>query len=287
MLHGEMRIEDGDVVPNSYVFYDPFYPQDDYNARRISAVTGCTLIPVFFTGHDCIQPFAGTTVARELIEKSVAADVPGLRALANRLRRNHWARKHHLACGLAARHPKWALGIYEKYSVEIPTDRYVDFARELSAKGLIEEAVDWSRRGFEEETQDKGRLNSHATLLIKAKRYEEATRVALIGLALEPGSFVFTRRLSEAFAGMKDLGKAIVWAIASIDGKPADATGHNHLAGLLFQAGRLDEAEQACRRALRFEPDNRAFQNRLDGILVRKDRSAAGSRSEPDRHVTA
>lgn len=268
-LHEGMRIAANDAVPNTYVFYDPFYAADAYNAERIAEVTGCTLIPVYCTGHDCIQPFAGTAVVKELIDRCLAADVPGLRALANRLRRAHWARKQHLAIHLLRRHPRWALRLYEKYCMDIGRERFADFAAALAANGLVQEAVAWSTKGFDEHTRDKGRLNAHVTLLLRAKKFEDAKRFARLGLTLDAASFMFTRRMSEACAGMNDLDEAIRWARASIENRQEDASGYNHLAGLLARSGRFIDAEAACKTALELEPSNQAFAERLRSILAR------------------
>jgi len=122
-IHGDMEIDAGDLVPLSYVIYDPRREDDNEHAELIAQHAGVSLVPVRFSDHVSVWVIGGTERAASLINWIATTDADVSFELYKKL--NVWKKdlphyRLYLALALFKCHRRWSLAILESI-MTLPT----------------------------------------------------------------------------------------------------------------------------------------------------------------------
>lgn len=151
-----------------------------------------------------------------------------------------------------------------------PTALYF-LASALRAKGLWPDAAAAYARALGANGQNAAAYDEYGAVLVELKRYEEAEQAIRAAIAIDP----------EAGNPHTNLGRLLVRlpgkaeeALAHHDfclaQKPDYAEAHSNRAAALYALGRLDEAEESCRRAISLKPQLAEAHSNLGNVLQRR-----------------
>jgi len=152
-IHEGMEIVAGDVVPFSYVIYDPSRADDNEHAELIAQNSDVTLVPVKYSDHVTVRIIGGYGRAALLINWLATTDTNVSSELHKKL--NIWKKdlihyRLYLAIAMQKAHPDWAVQVLESI-MRLPTldsasgaeacrllmtRGYPDIARGLASKML-------------------------------------------------------------------------------------------------------------------------------------------------------
>lgn len=98
-LMDDMLIVQSDAkAASKYLFFDPLFKEDELHNRYLQEqFPDARFIRMFHTGHDTIQAFASSKIAKSLIEACSADDELAVRSIASQARRASVIRREKLA----------------------------------------------------------------------------------------------------------------------------------------------------------------------------------------------
>jgi Flp pilus assembly protein TadD len=107
---------------------------------------------------------------------------------------------------------------------------------------------------------------THARILVRSLRHEEALEAASQALRLEPGSALVLAMLAAIYHPWRD-DLAVEAAQKAVSLDPASDLAHGNLASALWGLGRIDEAEKHAQEAVRLNPKQLSYRANLALIL--------------------
>ena len=135
-----------------------------------------------------------------------------------------------------------------------PTGRTLEEARKLAAAGRVDEALAMIRQEMDLAPADSRPRAMEITVLIGAKRTEEALKAVERALAGSPGNPNFLYLRGAARMAAKDLAGAEKDYRQTLAAQPAHVGAMNDLAVLLISSNRKDEARELLRKVLEIRP---------------------------------
>lgn len=238
-LHERMCIREGDLANNSYVFFDPVYSEDRFNAENIAELKpSVKLVNVRFTHHFPIELFASSTSLSILIELVVNGDELKIRQLVNQKRRKSRVRLRYLAEVVSRKKPEIGLRILDEYKHKLSSDDLLN-----------------------------GYFNI-GQFFKKIKLFKEALTCFQNCMDLAPRNEKYIVPFINILSSLGEHDKAQKSAKEFLEIRQSPAV-NNALCGAFLSQGKLDEAECAILAAIKYSdlPD---FQLRLARIKGRK-----------------
>jgi Flp pilus assembly protein TadD len=135
-----------------------------------------------------------------------------------------------------------------------PTGRNLEEARKLAAAGQIDQALSVIRQEIGLVPADPRPRAAEISLLLAAKRNEEALKSVESALAGSPGNPDLLYLRGAVRMGMNDLPAAEKDFRQALAGRPDHVAAMNDLAVLLMTNGRKDEARELLRKVLEIRP---------------------------------
>lgn len=232
-------IQRQNIAQNTYIIYDPYYPEDRFNAEKIQQVSDTvTLMVAPFMHHFPLELFIGSKNTLDLFSLILKRDNATIRKTIRKKRRKSQTRIRYLIELLAVRNPNLAATYYSKYNVELKADGKAWLC------GVISDAFQ------------------------KTDEIDKAKDYAIISVNISSENITFLRRLSLLHLKLEEYDDAFTYIKKAIGIKPHDVNLLNGLVSIYLKKGDRNSAFDILIKALVISPDNRELLFRISSICL-------------------
>jgi Flp pilus assembly protein TadD len=282
--HAGMRLTRDEAPEFGVLMADPYHPEDRLNADMLVADGGLHWLRTPFVGHAAIWLLTETGFLRQVMDKILMADMPGLRSGLRARRGNNvhwffWVAQH----AFLHNRPALASRLWNR-AEELGLDRVIrerevmrllgDAMRRLIDRGRREEAHALALQRAAECQGDPVVLAQIGHILIGMGEGEAAEEPFRASLALRRDIGHVHTGLSMVVASKGRLEEAIAIARDGIRDAPGDPGLHIHLGYLLLNAARLEDAQAQFEIVLSQMPDHAGALTGKSNVLAAYGRQA-------------
>ncbi|WP_159996086.1 tetratricopeptide repeat protein [Roseomonas sp. 18066] len=285
-LHAGMAVAPGEAGGFAVMLADPYMAEDNGQSSLLVRDAGVHWLRTPFMSHAAIWLLVDSRFLAQVLQLMLARDLPQLAAVM-RARRHvspHWAR-HVANAAFRHGHIRLANRLWKR-AKRLGLSRGIlsgDLQRqlglrvgELRARKLPRRARDAVLLQTKAWPQDAGLLGRAGHLLLALSELVEAERIFRAALALRPDLGHAYIGLSLCLGGQKRLVEAVTLCQQGVQVIPADLKLRMHLATMLLNTGRADEAETQFRAVLQHETTHgKALLGLSQVLAARGDRAEA------------
>ncbi len=258
--HPDMRIRAADMVPNSYLFVDPWFPPDKRNAAMVQAESpGLHLVPLYWADHLTISIFAGSASMRVLFDACRTGDAEMVRQLAARQRRQHSSRAYGAILAATKRRAAWGQRLFAQHGHRV-LERDWPVLQRLRANSLIKTDTPAALAIAEEiharHPQDASNLRFRAYLYERLGQLDAAETAGLAWLAQEPNSLPAHCQMMDLKRAQGRLAEALALGDAALALLPQAPDLHCRMALLLLEQREVAAARHHYEAARAIDPAN-------------------------------
>ncbi|WP_379593329.1 tetratricopeptide repeat protein [Teichococcus globiformis] len=285
-LNGTMAVRPGESGGFAVMLADPYMPEDRDHAARLSGQAGVHWLRTPFMDHASIWLLVEGDFLGRVMERVLAADLPGLTLMMRERRHNspHWFRHAGIAAfrrnhvGMANRLWRHALtlGLHPMVLEQDIGRLLPQRVQELRALGRGEAARDLALAQAAAAPTDFTSQShaGHALLGMAEVAAAEAPLRAALGLRQDVGHIYQGLSLVLGTLGRTD--EAVALCRKGIAAAPADAGLRAHFGHLLLNAGQVQEGEAVFRATLEKDPaDRQALLGLSHSLAARGEREEA------------
>ncbi len=248
-LNHDVAIRADDLAGDIFLFYDPHHQVDAYAAGHIAGLSDRTnLVRMPYIGHTTIIPVAKARQGLKVLQLAMTGRAVPLQRLARKLQRESPLRPHHLACALAARHPRTAFAIADRWPENFAWENLDNFCKALKQAGQAEAAITWLKTRLAKNPGDTSAYKNLALLLKDLGDQAEAKEHLLQAAELAPRDPVFPQLLSKLHLARRDFEEALRWATRAVELDPQNPAVYQNQVYLLKRTGRHDLAAEVVRK---------------------------------------
>lgn len=285
VLHAGMPVQPGEAGGFAVMLADPYMPEDNGQAGLLAAA-GVHWLRTPFMSHAAIWLLVESGFLRQVLDRMLEHDLVALSTML-RARRHvspHWSR-HVANAAFRHGHTRLANRLWKR-ARRLGLSRGIlsgDLQRQLSLRvGELRQRkkpkpaialINSQSRAWPE---DAGLLSRAGHLLLAMGEFVACEAPFRAALALRPDLGTAYQGLSLALGGQKRMGEAIALCQEGVQLNPTDVKLRMHLASMLLNNGRADEAETQLRAVLLHEPKHpKALLGLSQTLAARGDRAEA------------
>ncbi|ONG47037.1 hypothetical protein BKE38_24550, partial [Pseudoroseomonas deserti] len=285
-LHGSMAVAPGEAGDFAVMLADPYMAEDNGQSTLLARDAGVHWLRTPFMSHAAIWLLVDSRFLGQVLQLMLARDLPQLAAVM-RARRHvspHWAR-HVANAAFRHGHIRLANRLWKR-AKRLGLSRGIlsgDLQRQLALRVGDLRARKQPRRArhavllqTKAWPQDAALIARAGHLMLALADLPEAEKIFRAALALRPDLGNAYIGLSLCLGGQKRLGEAVSLCQQGVQVIPADLKLRMHLAQLLLNTGRADEAETQFRAVLQHEATHpKALLGLSQVLAARGDRAEA------------